>query len=91
MQRIDLSTFRGLVERNHELACFCPGCRRWATSDLAMLVRNGLGDRHMPEVRESCGMASAPADADLYRRDLDAIKKLRRDAGVSNVPLRLGV
>ena len=32
---IDLSTFAGLLRRNHTLGCYCPGCRRWATCDLA--------------------------------------------------------
>jgi len=55
---INLSTFGGLLEHGRELACYCPGCRRWAACDLAMLVRNGLGGRRMTECRPAsrkCG------------------------------------
>src|SRR5262245_38757477 len=51
MQWIDLSTFGALLARKYELACYCPGCRRWATCDLGMLVRNGLGERVITETR----------------------------------------
>ena len=58
MMRIDLSNFRGLLERNYLLAAWCIGCRRWATCDLAMLVRNGLVDRQITRRkprRRKCG------------------------------------
>lgn len=47
MQPIEIRTFREILERKLELACFCPGSRLWATCDLAMLVRNGRGDRDL--------------------------------------------
>jgi hypothetical protein len=51
---IDLSTFAGLLTRNHNLAAWCPGCCRWATCDLKMLVRNGLDDRQIHRCRPRC-------------------------------------
>jgi len=51
---IDLSTIAGLLRRNYSLGCYCPGCRRWATCYLAMLVRNGLGDRRITECKPVC-------------------------------------
>ena len=54
MQRIEIRTFRQILERNHELACFCPGCRRWATCNLAELVANGLGDYDPRNCRPKC-------------------------------------
>ena len=33
---------------------------------------------NVSQVWQSWGMASAPVDADLYRRDLDPVKKPRR-------------
>jgi len=54
MQRIDLSTFRELLDHAHELACYCPGCGRWAACDLAALVRAGLGDKPIRFKRPRC-------------------------------------
>ena len=54
MQRIDLSTFRGLLDHGHGLACYCPGCRRWAKTDLAALVAAGIGDRLIQASRPRC-------------------------------------
>lgn len=54
MQSVRLDTFRALLEHEHELACWCPGCRRWATTDLAMLVREGLGDRSIMGCKARC-------------------------------------
>jgi hypothetical protein len=45
MQHFEVRTFRQILERNHQLACFCSGCRRSATCNLAELVANGLCDR----------------------------------------------
>ena len=60
MQRINLSTFRGLLDNGHGLDCWCPGCRMWAATDLAMLVVHGLGDRPIKDCRpkyRKCGSA----------------------------------
>ena len=38
---ISVNTFREILEHRYTLACWCPSCRRWATCDLAMLVRLG--------------------------------------------------
>jgi hypothetical protein len=54
MERIEVRTFRQILEREYQLACFCPGCRRWATCDLAMLDRNGLGDRDVSRLHPRC-------------------------------------
>lgn len=45
MRQIRLDTFRGQLENGHGLDCWCPGCRRWAATDLAEHVRQGPGDR----------------------------------------------
>lgn len=54
MDAIRLDTFRALLDHGHGLDCWCPGCRRWAACDLAMLVRNGLGDRPIMAARPRC-------------------------------------
>lgn len=59
---IDLSTFAGLLRRNHSLGCYCPRCRRWATCDLAMLVRNGLGNRRITECKPKCRVCGSRGD-----------------------------
>ena len=52
--RIDPSTFGGLLADKYDVAAWCSGCRPWATCDLAMLVRNGLGDRKISRCKPSC-------------------------------------
>jgi hypothetical protein len=37
-----LITFRDFLENRQGLDCDCPGCRRTAYTDVAMLIRNGL-------------------------------------------------
>ena len=59
MQRIDLSTFRGLLNNGHGLDCYCRGCRRWASTDLVGLVRAGLGDRLIPASRPNVRIAES--------------------------------
>ena len=54
MQSIRLDTFRALLEHEYQVGCWCPGCRRWATTDLEMLVRNGLGDRSITACKARC-------------------------------------
>lgn len=59
MDRIELSTFAGLLEHGHGLAAWCPECRRWASCDLAMLVRNGLGGRDITRCRPTCRLCGS--------------------------------
>jgi hypothetical protein len=47
-------TFRDFLDNRQGLDCYCPGCRRIAWTDVAMLVRNGLGDRHVKRFRPRC-------------------------------------
>lgn len=54
MRDIRIDTFRALLVHQYDLACWCPGCRRWATCDLAMLVRNGMGDRAIQVCKPRC-------------------------------------
>jgi hypothetical protein len=54
METIRLDTFAALLKHKHELACYCPGCRRWATVNLQMLVDAGLGDRDPMNCRPKC-------------------------------------
>ena len=54
MERIEIRTFRQILERNYKLDCWCPGCKRWAKCDLAMLVRNGLGDQQITQCWPRC-------------------------------------
>lgn len=49
-----LDTFRALLEHHHVLACYCPGCRRWASVNLSQLVALGLGDRPIQTARPRC-------------------------------------
>jgi hypothetical protein len=53
-----LTTFKDFLDRDQGLACWCPGCKSEAYTDVAMLVRNGLADhevkRHRPRCRK-CG------------------------------------
>lgn len=53
-QPIHLDTFADFIRHKHGLAAFCTECRRWASCDLAMLVRNGLGNRRITECRPRC-------------------------------------
>jgi hypothetical protein len=53
---IDLGTLAGLRRHQHQLACYCPRCDRWALLDLAAMIDAGHGERRLPiSVRcESC-------------------------------------
>ena len=84
-----LITFRDFLDNRQCLDCYCPGCRRTAWTDVEMLVRNGFGESQcetlspaLPEVRQRWDLEFHWAIADLCRRDLDAIKKPRREAEV---------
>ena len=71
---IDLSTFAGLLRRNYWLGCYCPGCRRWATCYLAMLVRNGLGDRRITECKPVAnGECGRPRIAPMRPNDSNVV------------------
>lgn len=37
MKRIEIRTFRQILERGYELDCWCSRCQRWASTDLALL------------------------------------------------------
>jgi hypothetical protein len=55
MQRIDRSTFRGLLDCGHGLECYYGGCRSWASADLAgFWLRAGLGDRRIQAGNPRC-------------------------------------
>jgi hypothetical protein len=47
---IDLGTLAGLHRHQHELACYCARCDRWAVLDLAGMVADGHGERRLPIV-----------------------------------------
>jgi hypothetical protein len=58
MEPIRLDTFRAFLKHGHRLDCYCRGCRRWASTDLAALVAAGLGDRLIRRCRpryRKCG------------------------------------
>ncbi|MGH8863467.1 MAG: hypothetical protein ACREVZ_02280 [Burkholderiales bacterium] len=54
MQRIDLSTLRGLPDNGHGLDRWRTGCRHWASRDLTMLARNGVGERPVQDQKPRC-------------------------------------
>lgn len=54
MGTINIGTFRELLEHGYSLTCWCAGCSRLAACDLAMLVRNGLGDRQITRCKPKC-------------------------------------
>lgn len=54
MQRTCIVTFRNLLDNRHGLDRRCPGCRRWASTDLAGLVAAGLEDRPIGANRPRC-------------------------------------
>lgn len=49
-----LTTFRDFLDPDQGLESYCPGCKREAWTDVAMLVRNGLGDREVRLCRPRC-------------------------------------
>lgn len=54
MDPIRLDTFGALLDHDHGLDCWCPGCRRWAACNLAALVAAGLGDSLIAANRPRC-------------------------------------
>jgi len=54
MTVIRIVTFAELLEHGYELACWCAGCHRWATTDLALLVQEGLGRRFIQRCKPRC-------------------------------------
>src|SRR5688572_28509481 len=59
MERIELKSFADFLAHGHGLACWCPGCRRWAKCDLPKLVRNGLGDREPSRCLPRCRLCGS--------------------------------
>jgi hypothetical protein len=43
-ERIVPSTFSDFVEHGRGLFCYCPGCKRWAATDLAIVGNIPPGD-----------------------------------------------
>ena len=41
---VTLDTLRKLHEHDHELAAYCPKCRRWAVLDLERPIAEGRGE-----------------------------------------------
>jgi hypothetical protein len=51
---VNLGTLRGLYERRHQVAAYCPSCRHWAVLDLEGMVRAGRGDMPVKALRPRC-------------------------------------
>ena len=45
---IDLGSIAGLHRHQHQLACYCARCDRWALLDLAAMIYAGHGERRLP-------------------------------------------
>ena len=45
---IDRGTLAGLHRHQHQLACYCTRCDRWALLDLAAMIDAGHGERRLP-------------------------------------------
>ncbi len=58
-ERIEIRTFGQFLAHDYGLTCYCPGCRRVASRDIAELVRNGLGDRDPTECGPRCRLCGA--------------------------------
>ena len=56
-----LITFRDFLDNRQGLECYCPGCRRTAYTDVAMLVLNDLEDRNVKGYRPRCRKCGRPA------------------------------
>ena len=50
---IDLGSIAGLHRHQHQLACYCARCDRWALLDLDAMIDAGLGERRLP-IRVRC-------------------------------------
>lgn len=59
---LDLGTLRGLHEHRHELAAYCPRCRRWAVLDLAAMVKAGHGDMPVMRLTPRCRRCGEPGE-----------------------------
>lgn len=59
LDSIRLDTCRALLEHGYGLDCWCSGCRRWASYDLAGLVAAGLGYRPILACRPRCRLCAA--------------------------------
>jgi len=45
---IDLGSIAGLHRHQHQLACYCVRCDRWALLDLTAMIDAGHGERRLP-------------------------------------------
>lgn len=59
---IHVATFGQLLDCGYVLACYCRGCRRWASANLADLVAHGLGDEPIAERRPRCRLCGSRGD-----------------------------
>lgn len=72
MRPIDLSTFASLLEHDHVLACYCPGCRRWASTNLSQLVppsASGIGQYRPPDRVAGSAEAWASGKCERWSRN----------------------
>ena len=65
---ITLDTLRALHEHDHELAAYCPNCRRWAVLDLERLIAEGRGDYSAIGRKPRCSNCCGPGNGSCDRR-----------------------
>ena len=64
---ITLDTLRALHEHDHELAAYCPNCRRWAVLDLERLIAEGRGDYSAIGRKPRCSKCGGPGNGSCDR------------------------
>ena len=60
---LTISTFRSLLETQHEVDLYCPRCQRRTKLDLVRLVARGAGERTLQNATfrcEQCGGKGEP-------------------------------
>ena len=67
-----LITFRDFLDCDQGLECWCPGCRRTAKTDVAMLVKGGLGDRQVEAVSAALPQVRQCGHLEFHRSGADA-------------------
>ena len=75
-------------EHQYELACWCPGCRRWAACDLRTLVRQGLGDRAIQACRPRCRKCGSVGVWSRTRQRMKLRTSSRPELASRVVPIR---